>query len=77
MTAIRRIWLRASSSTVSIPAGTRSGRLSDRGQPQAGRVLRGEAREEPGHVGLVAGPPPAQHVGVDHYERRRHAAASR
>ena len=66
---MRATWLRAGSSTGSIPSGTRSGSACDRGEPQVGRRAAASSRSSERHVGLVAGALAAEHVGVDHDER--------
>ena len=52
------------------------GPAGHRRQPKVGRRERGELPQEVGHVGLVAGPASAEHVGVDDDERGAHDAAS-
>ena len=59
------------------PGGDEVGAAGDRRQPQVARRGRGELAEQGADVGLVARALAAEHVGVDHDERRAHAAASR
>jgi hypothetical protein len=53
--------------------GHELGPAGDRAEAEVVRARGCELAEQPGHVGLVAGALPTQHVGVEEDERRAHA----
>jgi hypothetical protein len=59
------------------PVGHELGMPRDRREAQVGRRRGGQLAQEPARVGLVARPPAAEHVRVEHDERRGQEAASR
>ena len=70
-TAMRSTWLRAGKLDRLDPFRHQIGPARHGGETQVRRRERAELTEEVGDVGLVTRAPAAEHVGVDHDERRR------